>query len=121
MPAYRLPPPTETGQQTRHGAKVTKTYDKAATPLTRLLRDHPDLLDPRDQHDLTTARETSNPAQLRRHIDLIQANLIELARRRGIVQTRRKTNSTNLNRTKITPPTKRAKPDESTTNPKLAS
>lgn len=100
---------------------MTKKYDKAATPLTRLLRDHPGVLDSRDERDLTTARDTSNPAQLRREIALVQANLLELARRRGIVQTRRKRNATYLNRTKITAPTKRAKPDESTTHPKRAS
>lgn len=107
--------------KTRHGAKVTKTYDRAATPLTRLRRDHPGLLDPHDERDLTDHLNRANPAQLRRDIDLIQANLLELARRRGIVATRRKTNATYLNKTKMKPLTKRASPDESTTHPKRAS
>jgi hypothetical protein len=66
-------------------------------------------------------RATANPAQLRRDIDLVQANLLELARRRGIVNTRRKTNATYLNRTKMKTPTTRAKPDESTTHTTRAS
>ena len=94
--------------KTRVGATVTKKYDKGATPLTRLLRDHPHRVDPHDQRNLTTTRETSNPAQIRRDIALIQANLTELARRRGIVQTRRKANATYLNKTKISNPPKRA-------------
>ena len=57
----------------------------------------------------------------RRAVDLVQANLLELARRRGIVNTRRKTNATYLNRTKMTTPTTRAKPDESTTHTTRAS
>jgi transposase InsO family protein len=107
--------------KTRTGAKVTKTYDTAATPLTRLTRDHPDVLNPIDEADLTHFRTTANPAQLRRDIDLVQANLLELARRRGIVTTRRKTNATYLNRTKMKTPTTRAKPDESTTHTTRAS
>lgn len=106
--------------KTRDGAKVTKKYDKGATPLTRLLRDHPDLLDPADARALTAELAASNPAQLRRDISLIQANLLELARRRGTVRARRKTNATYLNKTKIHS-TKRAKPGESTTQPKRAS
>lgn len=105
----------------RAGATVTKKYDHAATPLTRLARDHPNVLDPIEARELTARREHSNPAELRRDISLIQANLVELARRRGIVSTRRKTNATYLNRTKLNNPTTRAKPDESTTQPKRAS
>ncbi|WP_345208910.1 transposase family protein, partial [Fodinibacter luteus] len=93
--------------KTRVGAKVTKTYDTAATPLTRLTRDHPHVLDPIDHRELTDLRATANPAQLRRDIDLIQANLLELARRRGITATRRKANATYLNRTKMKTPTTR--------------
>ena len=107
--------------KTRIGAKVTKTYDLGATPYTRLTRDHPDLLDPLDQCHLDEQLTTLNPAQLRRHIALIQANLLELARRRGPVAQRTKRNATYLSKTKISPPTKRAKPDESTTHPKRAS
>ena len=107
--------------KTRIGAKVTKTYDLGATPYTRLTRDHPDLLDPLDQCHLDEQLTTLNPAQLRRDIALIQANLLELARRRGPVAQRTKRNATYLSKTKISPPTKRAKPDESTTHPKRAS
>ncbi|MBK8757777.1 MAG: transposase family protein [Actinomycetales bacterium] len=106
--------------KTRHGAKVTKTYDKAATPLTRLTRDHPGLLHPVDARVLDQHHTGLNPAQLRRDIDLIQANLLELARRRGIIATRRKANATYLNRTKMTPTT-RATSHESTNQPTRAS
>lgn len=99
--------------KTRQGAKVTKTYDKAATPLTRLTRDHPGLLHPVDAHVLTHEHTNLNPAQVRRDIDLIQANLLELARRRGIITTRRKANATYLNRTKM-PTTTRASSNEAT-------
>lgn len=108
--------------KTRHGAKVTKTYDTAATPLTRLLRDHPNLVDPHDERALHAALSTANPAQLRRDIDLIQANLLELAKRRGIVATRRKANATYLNKTKVKSTRHtRAFTDESTTHPSRAS
>ena len=108
--------------KTRHGAKVTKTYDTAATPLTRLTRDHPNVLDPRDHAALTTAHADHNPAQIRRDIDLLQANLLELAKRRGIVATRRKANATYLNKTKVKSTRHtRAFQNESTTHPKRAS
>lgn len=107
--------------KTRVGAKVTKTYDTAATPWTRLTRDHPAVLDPHDHADLTRALTDLNPAQQRRDIDLIQANLLELARRRGIVHTRRKANATYLNKTKINTPDKRASADEATTRRTRAS
>jgi transposase InsO family protein len=107
--------------KTRNGAKVTKTYDTAATPLTRLKRDHLHMLDPHDERDLAHDLSELNPAQLRRDIDLIQANLLELARRRGIIQTRRKANATYLNKTKMKTPKTRASTDESTTHPKRAS
>lgn len=107
--------------KTRNGAKVTKKYDKGATPMTRLVQDHPGLLDEHDLNNLASARGSLNPAQLRRDIALIQANLLELARRRGLVQQRRKANATYLNKSKIHPNPKRAKPDESTTHTKRAS
>ena len=108
--------------KTRRGAKVTKTYDTAATPLTRLTRDHPGVLDPIDARALTATLTTANPAQLRRDIDLIQANLLELARRRGIIATRRKANATYINKTKIKSTRHtRAFRDESTTHNTRAS
>lgn len=89
--------------KTRVGARVTKTYDKATTPLTRLTRDYPGLLHPVDHQLLDQEHHDLNPAQVRRDIDLIQANLLELARHRGIIATRRKANATYLNRTKMAP------------------
>lgn len=103
--------------KTRVGAKVTKKYDTAATPLTRLLRDHPDSVDPFDRRHLEQRLANANPAQQRRDIDLIQRNLTELARRRGTVLKAAKRNHVYLSRAKIT----RAKRNESTTQPQRAS
>lgn len=114
-------PQQKLASKTRNGAKVIKKHDQGATPMTRLLRDHPGLLADHDLELLTTTRGSLNPAQLRRDIALIQANLLELARRRGTVQARRKANATYLNKSKIHPNPKRAKPNESTTPRKRAS
>lgn len=103
--------------KTRVGARVVKTYDTATTPAGRLLRDHPDVLDPIDREAIQRHITEANPAQLRRDIDLIQRNLLELARRRGLVLKAAKRNHVYLSRTKIT----RAKRDESTTPIKRAS
>lgn len=94
--------------KTRNGARVTKKHDEAATPYTRITRDHPDLLTTQDAAALAGKLATINPAQLRRDIALIQANLIELARRRGTTIKRAKTNATYLNKTKMGTRTKRA-------------
>lgn len=108
--------------KTRDGAKVTKTYDKAATPATRLARDHPDVLTPTDAHALRHQLDVLNPAGLARRIAAVQASLLELARRRGSIQRRAKTNAVYLSKTKIKPPqAPRASTDESTTHPKRAS
>lgn len=101
--------------KTRTGAKVTKTYDTATTPYNRLLRDHPDLLDHHDRDRLEHDLMATDLLELRRRITDIQANLIELARRRGPVQPKARTNAVYLSKRKISPPPKRAKPDESTT------
>ncbi|WP_158680998.1 hypothetical protein [Micropruina glycogenica] len=98
-------------------AKVTKTYDTATTPAGRLLRDHPTVLDDQDRRHLDSRITQANPAQLRRDIDLIQRNLLELARRRGTILKAAKRNHVYLSRTKMT----RAKRNESTTQPKRAS
>lgn len=90
--------------KTRQGAKVTKTYDTAATPWTRLRRDHPDALNAIDQRQLHDTLTTLKPAQTRREVDLIQRNLQELARRRGQVTQRAKRNHVYLNKTKISRP-----------------
>ncbi len=108
--------------KTRTGAKVVKKYDKAATPATRLTRDHPDILTPTDATAMNTQIHDLNPADLARRIAAIQASLLELARRRGTIQRRAKTNAVYLSKTKIKPPpTKRAPSDESTTHPTRAS
>jgi transposase InsO family protein len=99
--------------KTRHGAKVTKTYDQGATPYTRLARDHPDALNPHDRAALDARLAQTNPADLRRRISAIQATLIDLARRRGKVQQRPKTNATYLSKRKM-PSLKRAPANEST-------
>lgn len=99
--------------KTRTGARVTKTYDTATTPLDRLLRDHPDLLDPHDRTRLTDLLAATDIYTVRDQISLIQANLTELARRRGLVKQRAKSNAAYLSRRKLNTP-KRAKPNEST-------
>lgn len=99
--------------KTRTGAIVRKTHDTATTPLQRLLDQHPDYLDPHDQARLETLRTATDLIALRHRIADIQGNLTELARRRGQVQNKAKTNATYLSRRKMTP-TKRAKPDEAT-------
>jgi hypothetical protein len=106
--------------KTRTGAKVRKTYDTALTPLQRLLDHHGDLLDPHDRRHLENLRETTDLLALRHQIADIQGNLIELARRRGQIQQRAKTNAVYLSRRKMRPRT-RAKSDESTTQPSRAS
>jgi transposase InsO family protein len=106
--------------KTRTGATVRKTHDTAATPLHRLLTDHADLLDPHDRDRLTGLLHDTDLLATRNQITLIQANLIELARRRGIVQQRAKTNAAYLSRRKLDRP-KRAKPDESTNQSTRAS
>lgn len=103
--------------KTRTGAKVTKKHDTAATPAERLLRDHPDALDTHERAALETRLTTVDPITLGEHIDLIQRNLLELAKRRGTVQRRAKRNHVYLSRTKIT----RASSDESTNPTKRAS
>ena len=106
--------------KTRTGAIVRKHHDTATTPARRLLDTHPNLVDPHDQRHLQTLLDTTDLIALRHQITDIQANLIELARRRGAVRQRARTNAAYLSRRKITPPT-RAKPDESTTRTTRAS
>lgn len=108
--------------KTRQGAKVTKTYDKATTPFRRLLRDHPDYLTDHDKTDLLARLEDLNVDATRRQIHASQATLRELATRRQQRITRRaKNHHVYSSRTKMGPPPKRAKPNESTTHPKRAS
>lgn len=108
--------------KTRTGAIVRKKHDTAATPLQRLNIQHPDLLDPHDQARLAALHTSTDLLALRHKIADIQANLIELARRRGTVQPRAKTNAVYLSRRKINDPSKkRAQSDESTNHPSRAS
>lgn len=97
----------------RTGAKVRKKYDTAATPYTRLLRDHPDYLTTQDRTRLATLLTQTDVIALRYAITDIQGNLTELARRRGKVQPRARTNASYLSRRKLDH-TPRAKTDEST-------
>jgi hypothetical protein len=106
--------------KTRTGARVRKTYDTAATPLRRLLDHHRYLLDPHDQRRLEDLLESTDLIGLRHRLADIQGNLIELARRRGLVQQQAKTNAVYLSRRKMGPP-KRAKQRESTNQPSRAS
>ena len=101
----------------RVSAGLGEAYDTATTPAGRLLRDHPTVLDDQDRRHLDSRITQANPAQLRRDIDLIQRNLLELARRRGTILKAAKRNHVYLSRTKMT----RAKRNESTTQPKRAS
>ncbi len=100
--------------KTRTGAKVSKRYDTATTPLDRLLGHHHDLLDPHDRTRLNALHHDTDLLGLKHQISDIQGNLLELARRRGQVQRRAKTNHVYLSRTKTGTRT-RAQTNESTT------
>jgi transposase InsO family protein len=106
--------------KTRTGAIVRKQHDTASTPMSRLLDHHHDLVDPHDRSRLETLLETTDLIALRHQIADTQGNLIELARRRGLVQTKAKINAVYLSRRKITRPT-RASSDESTNQTTRAS
>ena len=106
--------------KTRTGARVQKRHDTATTPMHRLLTQHPDLVDDHDARHLDTLHRDTDVEDLKHRIADIQGNLLELARRRGAVQRRAKTNHVYLSRRKISDP-KRANPDESTTQTKRAS
>ena len=106
--------------KTRTGARVQKRHDTAATPMHRLLTHYSDLVDDHDARHLDTLHRDTDVEDLKHRIADIQGNLLELARRRGAVQRRAKTNHVYLSRRKISDP-KRANPDESTTQTKRAS
>lgn len=113
-----LMPSQKLVSKTRDGAKVTKKHDTATTPAERLLRDHPHTLSQTEHAALQTRLDTLNPVALSDHIALTQANLLELARRRGAVQRRAKRNHVYLSRNKLN---KRASSHEATTHTKRAS
>lgn len=100
--------------KTRHGARVSKKHDHATTPLDRLLGGYPHMIDPHDQTRLEALHHDTDLIRLKHQISDIQGNLLELARRRGQVQRRAKTNRVYLSKTKMGTP-KRASSDESTT------
>lgn len=104
--------------KTRHGANVTKRHATATTPLNRLLDTFDDMIDP---HDLTHLQALHHDIEgLKHQITDTEANLLELARRRGQAQRRAKTNHVYLSRRKLAPP-KRASSDESTNQNRRAS
>ena len=105
--------------KTRHGAKVTKRHDHGATPATRLHTDFADLLDPHDRDRIEHLHHHTDLEHLKHQITDIQANLLELARRRGQIARRAKTNHVYLSKKKIK--STRAKPRESTTRTTRAS
>lgn len=104
----------------RTGAVVRKKHDPATTPLRRLLDQHVNLLDTHDRHRLEDLLTSTDVIALRHRIADIQGNLIELARRRGSIQPKAKTNAVYLSRRKVAP-AKRAKHGESTNHPSRAS
>lgn len=95
-------PQQKLATKTRQGAKVTKTYDTATTPYQRLLRDHPATLHDADKKTLARRLAAADPVTIREQIALLQANLLELARRRGPVERKAKRNAVYLSRNKMT-------------------
>jgi hypothetical protein len=106
--------------KTRTGALVRKRHDTATTPVRRLLDQHDGLVDRHDRRQLESQLTDTDLLALRHQIADLQGNLVELARRRGLVQARARSNAVYLSRRKISSP-KRAKPDESTKRPTRAS
>ncbi|WP_392507883.1 hypothetical protein ACF3NT_13895 [Naumannella halotolerans] len=106
--------------KTRHGARVSKRHDTAATPWARLTGSHADLIDDHDRTRIHALAHDTDLEALKHQIADLQANLLELARRRGILDRRAKTNHVYLSRRKMTPP-KRASINESTNRTTRAS
>jgi hypothetical protein len=67
-------------EKTRTGAKVHRRYDRAATPYRRAMRSP--LVADGAKHALTEIYERLNPAALKREIVGLQAELLNLGRRR---------------------------------------
>ena len=85
--------------KTRQGAKVTKKHDTAQTPYQRLLG-HPDQLDEIDAKLLAKRLDTTNPAELRRHIADLQRDLLNRVKHTNLTQ-RNKQNAVYLSRAKL--------------------
>lgn len=67
-------------QKTRIGAKVHKRYDEARTPYRRLLgSEH---ISPEQRQALADCYRSLNPAALRRELDGLQLQLVEMNRRK---------------------------------------
>lgn len=105
----------------RQGAKVTKRHDTAATPLDRLLNSHAGYLDNVDAIRLGELRAATDLIELRHQIADLQANLIALARHRGAIEKRTKTNAAYLSRRKLNTPHTQTPTNKSTTQTKRAS
>lgn len=67
-------------EKTRQGAKVTRRYDLARTPLQRLLGSG--ALSPGERRALCSRYAQANPAELKRQIGRLQDDLLELGRRK---------------------------------------
>lgn len=63
--------------------------------------DHPNLLDEHDHQALATRLAQAGPVAIREQIALIQAKMLELARRRGPIERKAKRNAVYLSRTKL--------------------
>lgn len=66
--------------KTRHGAKVTKRYDTAATPHQRIQADP--RIDQATKHTLRDQYLTLNPAQLRRDLHALQDQLLDMVKQK---------------------------------------
>ena len=103
------------------GPRGYKRSDERLTEeINEKLTQHPDILDPKDRSRLEDLLETTDLIEIRHQIADIQGNLIELARRRGTIKPKAKSNAIYLSRRKVSPP-KRAKRDESTNHRTRAS
>jgi len=74
-------PQMKLATKTRHGARVHRTYDLAATPYQRLLASG--ILTPAERRRVRTTYRELNPAQLRRQIGAHQDELLQIARRKA--------------------------------------
>ena len=65
-------PLQKTVTKVRHGARVTRRYDRAQTPYQRVLALSDDLVSPAQKAALRTQYEALNPAELRRTLTRLQ-------------------------------------------------
>ena len=113
-------------QKVRKGVADVATSRKRIELQMTQLQQQADKLTEQAQKALSVGREDlarealTRKSALTGQISDLQANLLQLARRRGQVTRRAKTNRVYLSKNKMTPTT-RAKPDESTTQNTRAS